>query len=133
VGKTSLLDAFVHQQYAGQVVPTVAPAFTTARVSLSEGEVDFQIWDTAGQEQYRSISQMSYREAHVAFMCFCCLDASTVPTWASRVSGLVPARLIFLVGTKADLISETPHLQILTRESLELAEECDPAFFLRRR
>jgi GTPase SAR1 family protein len=73
---------------------------------------------------------MFYRKVHVAYICFYCLDASAVPTWASRVRGFVPACLIFLVGTKADLFSEAAHLQILTRESLELADEYDATFFL---
>jgi small GTP-binding protein len=131
VGKTSLLNAFLEKSSDGDPPPTVVPDCKRRKVKTTTGDeilVDF--WDTAGQEQYQSISQMFYREAHVAFVCFDCLDASTVPIWVSRVRDFVPSCLIFLVATKADLISESSHLQILTRESLELAEEYDAAFFL---
>jgi small GTP-binding protein len=107
VGKTCLVGAFFKQKLETQVVPTVSPAFSNAPIEVdSETTVNLQIWDTAGQEQYQSISQMFYRESHVAFICYDCDGIESVERWVTRVRAHAPDARIYLVTTKADLLTD---------------------------
>ena len=107
VGKTSLISAFFENPFENQDMPTVAPASCTADVELEDGTiVGLQIWDTAGQERFQSISQMFYRDAHVAFVCYDIKNEDSVEKWVERVRTQVPECKIILVTTKADTLTD---------------------------
>jgi small GTP-binding protein len=64
VGKTTLIHSFCTQTFSQDSVSTVAPAFSEMTLEIDNGTlVTLQIWGTADQEQYQSISQMFYRDA----------------------------------------------------------------------
>ncbi|OHS99961.1 small GTP-binding protein [Tritrichomonas foetus] len=106
VGKTSLVSAYFDNPFENQELPTVAPASCTATVTLDNArKVDLQIWDTAGQERFQSISQMFYRDSHVAFVCYDIENTESIDQWVERVRQSVPECVIFLVTTKADLLT----------------------------
>ena len=65
------------------------------------------IWDTAGQERFESISKLYYRGAKAALVCFDLTNKasfSKVKFWVEELKAYAPECLIFLVGTKADLV-----------------------------
>jgi small GTP-binding protein len=130
VGKTSLIHAFCAQTFSPESVSTVAPAFSEMTVEIDSGSVvALQIWDTAGQEQYQSISQMFYRDAQVAFICFDQKGIDGVEDWAFAVRDIVPDCRLALVGTKSDLL-DSAALQALTAESARRAGELGAQFFV---
>lgn len=106
VGKTSLISVYVDNMFERQAVSTVAPASCSSVVTLDDGKkVELQIWDTAGQEKFQSISQMFYRDSQIAFVCYDSQTQATVENWIAKVRAEVPNVLIFLVTTKSDLLS----------------------------
>lgn len=106
VGKTSLINSFFDQPYETDTQPTVAPAFCGTTVELADhSSVELHIWDTAGQERFQSIGVMFYRESDIAFVCFDIDNTETIGDWVERVKSKVPECLIFLVATKADMLS----------------------------
>jgi len=57
VGKSSLLSKYVKGTFPTSPLPTIAIEFATKIIQLREGGyVKAQIWDTAGQEKYKSIT-----------------------------------------------------------------------------
>lgn len=57
VGKSSLLSKYVKGIFPTSPLPTIAIEFATKIIQLKEGGyVKAQIWDTAGQEKYKSIT-----------------------------------------------------------------------------
>ena len=107
VGKTSLVSSFFDNPFENQDLPTVAPASCAAIMEVEGGKrVELQIWDTAGQERFQAISQMFYRDSHVAFVCFDPRQPEPVQNWISRVRSEVPECIIYLVATKADTLKQ---------------------------
>ncbi|OHT10926.1 Ras-related protein Rab-24 [Tritrichomonas foetus] len=107
VGKTSLIASFFHRKFDINPNQTVAPAFCGANIQIDNNmTVDLQIWDTAGQEQYQSISQMFYRDAKVAFVCYERANEEYVTQWVSRVRNNVPECNIILITTKSDTLTQ---------------------------
>ncbi|KAH0790691.1 small GTP-binding protein [Histomonas meleagridis] len=116
VGKTSLISVFLDSPFENQELSTVAPASCTATVTLDDGaKVNLQIWDTAGQERFQSISQMFYRDSHVAFVCYDLEREDTIEEWISRVRKFVPDCKIFLVTTKSDLLTQEQQTECVER------------------
>ena len=51
VGKTSLMNQYVHQRFSNQYKATIGADFLTKEVTVGDRLVTMQIWDTAGQGQ----------------------------------------------------------------------------------
>merc|ERR1712065_49422 len=69
VGKTSLSIQYVDKQFV-EAKATIAAAFHTKSLQINGARVDLQIWDTAGQEKFRSLTPMYYRECAAALVVF---------------------------------------------------------------
>jgi small GTP-binding protein len=105
VGKTSLINSYFEQPHDTETTSTVAPAFVATTVKLDDNQrIDLHIWDTAGQERFQSIGAMFYRDSDVAFICFDRTMIDTAGDWVDRVRRQVPECIIFLVGTKSDVL-----------------------------
>ena len=65
-----------------------------------------QIWDTAGQESFKSITKIFYRGAHCIFLSYDITRMETfdnLKTWYEEVTGQSePDVILFLVGNKKD-------------------------------
>jgi small GTP-binding protein len=105
VGKTNLVNAYFKRPVDPQTFPTVAPASCSAKIIVNEREVELQIWDTAGQERFQSISRMFYRDSNVAFVCADYARFPTIDSWVPPLLEEAPDCVIFLVTTKADLLT----------------------------
>ena len=66
VGKTSIIDRFLIGRFSPDISPSQGASFGTKTIDLDdtgEKRLKFDIWDTAGQEKFRSISKIFYRDA----------------------------------------------------------------------
>jgi small GTP-binding protein len=106
VGKTSLVSSYFDHPFEDHILSTVAPAFTPAILEVGGTKVSLQIWDTAGQERYQAISQMFYRDAQIAFICFDHKSFDMIDKWVGQLRANVTDACIFLVSTKADLLAQ---------------------------
>jgi small GTP-binding protein len=110
VGKTSIINRFVHDHFNENEANTVGALYESYRFSSRDREFEIQVWDTAGQEQYRSLTPVYFRSASCAVLAF---DLTSRPSFQSLGNWLTCFRaastdtaLIFLVGNKSDLISQ---------------------------
>ncbi|ESN94753.1 hypothetical protein HELRODRAFT_87581, partial [Helobdella robusta] len=69
-GKSSIVHQFVYETFRPTIEMTMGAAFWTKCVSVDEFVCKFQIWDTAGQEKYKSLAPMYYRGAAAAIVVF---------------------------------------------------------------
>ena len=86
---------------------TIGVEFGAFVIKLDEKIVKLQIWDTAGQESFRSVTRIFYKGAHVVFLCFDLTREETfenLATWLNDVRAHASAEvLVYLIGSKADL------------------------------
>lgn len=109
VGKTSLLKVFDPKNTSNdnQTSPTIAPENFDMQITNSRNvTVNLNIWDTAGQEQYQSLTSMYYRSSNVALLCFDYDNRNDLKKWAQRVLEQAPKCIIVLIITKNDLLSK---------------------------
>ncbi|ETO20818.1 hypothetical protein RFI_16399 [Reticulomyxa filosa] len=63
VGKTSLMNQYIHDKFSKSYKPTIGADFLTKEIVVDDKIVTMQIWDTAGQERFRSLGGTFFRGA----------------------------------------------------------------------
>ena len=63
VGKTTLLLKYVEGQFSDAHITTIGVEYKDKEITVNNRKVNLQIWDTSGQERYRSITKNFYRNA----------------------------------------------------------------------
>ena len=85
VGKTCILTRFVDGWFKAESDPTIGVEFGSKVLKSKSGlTVRLQVWDTAGQESFRSITRSYYRGAIGALLVYDITNVSTfesLPTW----------------------------------------------------
>jgi small GTP-binding protein len=109
VGKTCLALRYLTGEFSSQTRPTIAAGFCNATVKLSKTTIDLLIWDTAGQEAYRSLTSQYYRDAKIELIVFDLTNRTTlrsVQEWHAHLqeANQVPFVTV-LIGNKSDLAS----------------------------
>lgn len=73
VGKTSLTSRFRFDCFSDEMPSTVGGSYISKDFSTKEFPnkiLDLEIWDTAGQEKYRSLTKLFYKEAKIALVVY---------------------------------------------------------------
>ena len=71
-GKTCIISRFVNDKFNKSQMTTACPSFCTKTISYQRYKktINLDIWDTAGQEMYRSISKLFYKNASVGILVY---------------------------------------------------------------
>lgn len=106
VGKSCLLHRLTNNEFMTDHEVTVGVEFGTLLVKLEQQVFKLQIWDTAGQESFKSITKIFYRGAHCIFLAYDITRKETfdnLATWYEEViAQSEPDVILFLVGNKKD-------------------------------
>mmetsp|Transcript_22395 Transcript_22395/g.63479 ORF Transcript_22395/g.63479 Transcript_22395/m.63479 type:complete len:320 (-) Transcript_22395:299-1258(-) len=129
-GKTSLVLRFAEGYYRDSSrSATVGASFVGKRLTVSGITCKIQIWDTAGQEQFKKLAPMYYKNAAAAVVCYDCTSPKSFETlryWLDELKRNVPAgKLVLAVcATKCDLV-DIPNVAA----AQELADQNGATFF----
>jgi len=77
VGKTSLMNQYVHKRFSSQYKATIGADFLTKEVVVDDKVVTLQIWDTAGQERFQSLGVAFYRGADSCVLVYDVTDSKS--------------------------------------------------------
>jgi hypothetical protein len=69
-GKTSIIKAFVYSAFDANYQATIGIDFLSKTMSLEDRTVRLQIWDSAGQERFRSLIPSYIRDSSVAVVVY---------------------------------------------------------------
>ena len=72
VGKTSIINRYISDTFSPVLTATPGASFATKTVFLKEynQSIKFEIWDTAGQEKYRALAKVFYKNAAVCILVY---------------------------------------------------------------
>lgn len=105
VGKTSLLNQYIYGTFEDTVRATIGGAYVSKQVQVENKTVNLGIWDTAGQDRFRSMAPMYCRGAHAAILVFDVSDAESLPaltSWLDEID-LTQKPILVCVGNKCDI------------------------------
>jgi Ras-related protein Rab-24 len=124
VGKTCLVERFLHGKYKENTVATVGAAFAAKKATVGDRDITLGVWDTAGQERYESMSRIYYRSARCAIVCWDMTEPATfekVRFWVDELMANEPTCIVFITGTKSDAARDGPELSAAREAAKEYA------------
>jgi Ras-related protein Rab-2A len=124
VGKSCLLLQFADRRFRPDHDLTIGVEFGSRLVSVDGKDIKLQIWDTAGQESFRSITRSYYRGASGAILVYDVTRRESfthLTSWLSDASEFGnPDMSVMLVGNKCDLDSRRT---VSTEEGIKFAKD----------
>ena len=110
VGKSCLTTKAVKNEFEDYYQATVGFEFMTFNLKLNDKIIKFQIWDTCGQEIYKSLISNFYRNSSLAVLVYSIDNKESfnhIENWLNDLKSQANEDVrIFLVGNKADLEEE---------------------------
>ena len=130
VGKSNLLLRYVDNKFNENHVMTLGVEFAAKNIQIEEQIFRMQIWDTAGQENFRSITRSFYKNSACVIIVYDITSRETftnVKTWIKDCMQTCSKNVFMvLVGNKVD--DETSR-QVSTNEGETFAKEHGMTFF----
>jgi Ras-related protein Rab-1A len=125
VGKSAILRRFCDDSYLDTHVSTIGVDFRVKTININENilnPVKLQIWDTSGQERFKTITSSYYRGSHGIIVVYDITDRESfndVNRWISELTKIVSDKsVLILVGSKTDI----PYNRVISyNEGKELA------------
>eukprot|EP01156_Anaeramoeba_ignava_P002452 Anaeramoba_ignava/a218432_57.p1 GENE.a218432_57~~a218432_57.p1 ORF type:complete len:234 (-),score=75.56 a218432_57:43-681(-) len=122
VGKTSILIKYIDDTFDPDMKSTKRAAYLDKSLDLPEGRVKLSIWDTAGQEQFRAVNPMYYREAKGAILVYDVTDENSfkrVKDWVKELIQMIGNDVVLIIaGNKSDLTKRL----VSEKDALEYAQ-----------
>lgn len=121
VGKTSLLLKWINNTFHTNYDSTVGASFLSKTSTYNYCSFKLQIWDTSGQEKYRSLFHMYISNAKVVVLVFDVTQRQSLEdlqSWIKQAKESNAKAQYLLVGNKIDLAEQR---QITTEEGREYA------------
>ncbi|KAJ5067665.1 ras and ef-hand domain-containing protein [Anaeramoeba ignava] len=130
VGKSCILMKFCDSSFTTEHDTTIGVDFRFTDIKIDNEPIKLQIWDTAGQEKFRSITNTYYRNSDGIMIVYDVTSQysfNRLDGWFSEILASAPkGTKIVLVGNKCDLEDERV---ISFEEGEEFAKQQSCPFF----
>ena len=111
VGKSSIIARYLSGFFRDDIVSTLSATYSQKTYEKNGKRIRLNIWDTAGQEEFRSLGRLFYKDAYIICLVF---DVTHKQSFINLKEIWYPDlkeygekyKIIALVGNKADLYEE---------------------------
>jgi Ras-related protein Rab-22 len=131
VGKTSIITRYIANSFSQVVMTSTGSSFFSKKIEINENKrVKLQIWDTAGQEKYRSLAKIFYQSASVAILVYDVTLKRTFENlkeyWVGEIKANAPDDIILAIAANKsdDYINQEVNIQ----EAKDLAKSLNAIF-----
>ena len=132
VGKTSIIKQFTKHAFDEEMESSISSQFSSKTINIPDTNkaIRFDLWDTAGQEKYRSLAKIFYKDAKIVIFVFDMTLKSSFEAlqnyWHEQVKSNCREDSIFvLVGNKLDLYN---YIQMKENEAKEWADSIEAMY-----
>ena len=129
-GKTNLINRYISNKFVENSQPTIGVEMFSRDYLIDGDSIHAQIWDTAGQEKYNTLTSSYYKGAKGALVVYDVTQKATfdqVERYVNELKDNSDKNVFFaLVGNKCDLEGNR---MILKEEGEKLAQKLKIAFF----
>ena len=109
VGKTSILSKYIDDIFEENQISTIGVEYKVKSLIINGRKINLRIWDSSGQERFRSITQSFFRNAEGILYIFDLTEKKTfegVKQWLIDSESYNLNIKKILVGNKVDLIEK---------------------------
>ena len=107
VGKSCILNRFINDSFSEDYQATIGLDFQSKNVQIDNQDIHLLLFDTAGEEKFRSLIPMYTRDANIVLMVYdvtCKESLANLSEWLVDLKNLNMDEVIFaVVGNKIDL------------------------------
>ncbi|EAY09338.1 small GTP-binding protein, putative [Trichomonas vaginalis G3] len=106
VGKTALIERITHDEFVVAHVATVGAQYSTVDFTIQKKKITLELWDTAGQEIFRSLVSFYARDAKGVFLVADITQDGTMTDlerWKDFIKEQAPDAQVILFANKHDL------------------------------
>ena len=106
VGKTTLLNSYIENYFSEDITPTVGLEKRVKTIDINGLKTKLQIWDTAGQEKFNSLTQQYFRNADGILMIFDLTNTDTfshIKKLYEKSNEMSHKAKKILIGNKSDI------------------------------
>ena len=133
VGKTCLISRYLCGTFDNNCPTTNGASYATKELILENNQkIALDIWDTAGQEKYKSLTKFFYKDASAAILVYDITKKETFTNlktyWVQQLKDYATKNIIIAVaGNKCDLYANE---QVTEDEAKEFADSIEASFEL---
>ena len=123
VGKTSLILKYIDGYFSENHISTIGIDFKEKKINYKNMEIILQIWDTSGQERFRSLAKSFYNKADGILFVFDVSNKESFENlkyWLNDTNIEKDAKKI-IVGNKIDLQEQ----RVISKEKMEKLGEAN--------
>ena len=105
VGKTSIINSLLNSKFNDEYEPSIGVDFFSKTMNYKGKQIKLQIWDSAGQEKFRSLIPNYIRGASLIFLVYDITQKesfSHLPDWIKFINNIENTNII-IIGNKIDL------------------------------
>jgi small GTP-binding protein len=128
VGKTSIINRFLRDTFELEEPETIGVLYEAFVQEVHGTAVEIQLWDTAGQEQYRSLGPIYFRSASAAIVVFDLTNEESfrsIGEWINSFRNVcTDSAIVIVVGNKCDRTDRT----VQAEEAKAWAKEHDASY-----
>lgn len=130
IGKTSFINRYTNNVFRLNYISTIGIDFQIKNIEIEEKNIKLQIWDTAGQECFKSLTKNYFRNSHGFIIGYDITDRNSfeaIDDWIRQIKEFRDCKNnIVIIGTKSDLEDERV---VSTEEGRQLAKEHYTQFY----
>jgi small GTP-binding protein len=108
VGKSSIIKRYISNEFSEDYKCTIGTESFTKSLFISENKkVNLKIWDTCGQERFRTVTRQYYQNTQAILLVFDLTNEKSftdLDSWLEEVINYISDKkcMIFLLGNKSD-------------------------------
>jgi len=110
VGKTSIINRYVQDSFSDSLMSSTSMAYVQKKIALNRQKISLNIWDTVGQEKFRSLSKLFFKDTKIVILVYSIVDKKSFDNlgyWLNSVKETIGNDFILgVVGNKCDLFLE---------------------------
>ena len=110
VGKTSLINVSVGMPFNPSEKATISSSFVEKKIKICSQEYNINLWDTAGNERFRSLTNIFYKGSQIVIFVYDISQKQSfigLKKWVEDVENIIDNKYICgIVGNKQDLYSQ---------------------------
>lgn len=122
VGKTCIIKQFIEHKFDKGVLSSLSAQFVSKTIEYVDfgKAIKFDIWDTVGQEKYRAMTKIFYKDAKVIILVFDLTSLKSFKAieeyWCEEIKNNCAEKpVIAVVGNKTDLYSEKKSMWMMPK------------------
>ena len=140
-GKTSLINVFIKEKFNEDVTNTTAPSYFSKLVTIEDKTILINMWDTAGQEQFRSMNKIFIKKSNIIIFVYDITRKKTfdeLSFWVKYAENIISNDNVLygVVGNKLDLFDKENEIKesgkefelVNTEEAKEFADQMGAEF-----